>query len=589
MNKRSFFPSFRSSTLAGLAIAALLAASNGAIAQVTGSTQTTTDANGQPQQSVTLSATPDASKKEKVIPSKDTKKELRKEKTLKPTATAAAGLPDQVLYDKAIEATKHGHFDVARLDLQTLLNTYPDSQYQMKAKLAIGDSWYREGGTAALTQAEQEYKDFITFFPNAPEAAEAQMRVGDIYFRQMDKPDRDYAKAVHAEEEYRLMLQQFPESTLVPQAKQRLREVQEVMATREAAIGAFYASHNNYAATIARYQTVVDTYPQYSHMDEVLIGMGDAYETEAKFVRTLKLPEAGKARLEKIYDDQAIAAYTKVVVEHSASPHVEDARDRLDAMNVPIPTPTPEQVAASVALENSRRQYRLQDRAKLLVLRQPDVVMAARDGEPTLVDPAPTLAPHVTNQIMADFKDSMNPPTPGSNAALAAKPAADDPNAAATPAATPDASSTAAAPAAPAAPLAFEDVPTAGSAVPTAAVTNVTGAAPSTPARSGNTAGVEILTPGVTASPAPSGAAPASVAPADNGGLKAVGPVNSTPLPAVEKAAGAPEATNDIPAGATPAAQTPTGKKTGKPGFDKDDESSSKHKKKKGLSKLNPF
>ena len=86
----------------------------------------------------------------------------------------------------------------------------------MKAKLAIGDSWYREGGTAALTQAEQEYKDFITFFPNAPEAAEAQMRVGDIYFRQMDKPDRDYAKAVHAEQEYRLMLQQFPDSHAGP-------------------------------------------------------------------------------------------------------------------------------------------------------------------------------------------------------------------------------------------------------------------------------------------------------------------------------------------------------------------------------------
>ena len=103
----------------------------------------------------------------------------------------------------------------------------------MRAKLAIADSWYKEGGTAALTQAEQEYKDFITFFPNAPEAAEAQMRVGDIYFRQMDKPDRDYAKALHAEEEYRLMLQQFPESTLVPEAKQRLREVQEVLANRE--------------------------------------------------------------------------------------------------------------------------------------------------------------------------------------------------------------------------------------------------------------------------------------------------------------------------------------------------------------------
>ena len=63
-------------------------------------------------------------------------------------------------------AMKKGKFDVARLDLQTLLNTYPESEYQMRAKLLVGDSWFKEGGTAALTQAEAEYKDFITFFPN---------------------------------------------------------------------------------------------------------------------------------------------------------------------------------------------------------------------------------------------------------------------------------------------------------------------------------------------------------------------------------------------------------------------------------------
>ena len=395
MNRRSFFPTNRATTLAALAVAGLIVSSLSAVAQVTGSSAQTTDANGQTQQTVTLSS-PTDKKADKVVQSKDTRKEMAKEKKIAPVD---AGLPDKVLYDKALNATKSGHFDVARLDLQTLLNAYPDSQYLMKAKLAIADSWYREGGTAALTQAEQEYKDFITFFPNAPEAAEAQMRVGDIYFRQMDKPDRDYSKVTHAEEEYRLMLQQFPESTLVPQAKQRLREVQEVMATRESAIAAFYATHNNWPATIARYQTVVDTYPQYSHMDEVLIGLGDAYETEAKYVRTLKLPEAGKARLEKIYDDQAIAAYSKVVLDHSASQHVEDARDRLTAMNVPIPTPTPEQIAASLALENSRRQYRLQDRATILFMHRPDVVLTARDGEPTLADPAPTLAPHITNQI----------------------------------------------------------------------------------------------------------------------------------------------------------------------------------------------
>src|SRR5271168_1438320 len=240
-----------------------------------------------------------------------------------PLANVQSKQPDKELYDKAMLAMKKGKYDVARLDLQTLLNTYPETEYAMRAKLSIGDTWYKEGGSAALTQAEQEYKDFITFFPNTPEAAEAQMRVGDIYFRQMDKPDRDYAKATHAEEEYRLMLQQFPESTLVPQAKQRLREVQEVMATREADIAGFYSTHSNWPATIARYQTVVDTYPQYSHMDDVLVGLGDAYEAEARFVRTMKLPEAGKARLERVYDERAAAAYTKVILEHSASPHVE--------------------------------------------------------------------------------------------------------------------------------------------------------------------------------------------------------------------------------------------------------------------------
>jgi outer membrane protein assembly factor BamD len=576
MNERSFFPCLRASTLAGVAIAALMASSMVAEGQMTGSSQTTTDANGQQQESVTLSASKKGKKKdEKVVQSKDTKKELRKQKKIAPVAASDAKLPDKELYDKAVTATKKGHFDVARLDLQTLLNTYPDSQFQMRAKLAIADSWYKEGGTAALTQAESEYKDFITFFPNAPEAAEAQMRVGDIYFRQMDKPDRDYTKAVHAQEEYRLMLQQFPESTLVPQAKQRLREVQEVLAAREAEIGDFYSTHANWPATIARLQTVVDTYPEFSHMDDVLVGLGDAYEAEARYVRSMRLPEAAKARLQHIYDDQAAEAYRKVVLEHSASPHVEDARDRLAAMDLPIPTPTPEQVAASVALENSRSGYNLKDRAMLLFMHKPDTVMAARVGDPSLTDPKPTLAPDITRKIISDFNTSMHPETAAAAAASTPVAASDAKTAADTAAAPAKA-------AAPAAPLAFHDVPTVGAADPTASAvdTDVPSATSTTTTSApASSMGVEIITP--------SAASKASNA---NGGLKAVGPENATPLPPVEKAGDAPDAVNDIKPGTQPAAQAPNpkGKKT-KPAFDNSDESSSKHKKKKGLNKLNPF
>src|SRR5208337_3895002 len=170
--------------------------------------------------------------------------------TANPLANVNSKQPDKVLFDKAMVSLKKGRYDVARLTLQTLLNTYPDSEYRMRAKLAVGDTWFKEGGAAGLTQAEAEYKDFITFFPNAPEAAEAQMKVGDIYYKQMEKPDRDFTNTQRAEQEYRAMINQFPDSTLVPRAKQKLRDVQEVLAERETQIGLFYVSREQFPAAI---------------------------------------------------------------------------------------------------------------------------------------------------------------------------------------------------------------------------------------------------------------------------------------------------------------------------------------------------
>src|ERR1700761_8504177 len=323
-----------------------------------------------------------------------------------PLAGHQSKQPDKDLFDKAMTAMKKGKYDVARLDLQTLLNTYPESEYQMRAKLAVGDSWFKEGGTAALTQAEAEYKDFITFFPNQPEAAEAQMKVADIYYMQMEKPDRDPKNAQQAEQEYRTMIQQFPDSTFVPRAKQRLREVQEVLAERQYQIGSFYGTHENWAASIARLQTVTDSYPLYSHSDLALIGLGDAYAAEARFVQGLnskQISDKAKQELMKAYDDQAADAYSRVVTKYSMAAHVEDARERLIALNRPVPEPTKEQLADSEAEEQSRTGITFKDRALLLVKRGPVTVNAARIGEPTLVDRPPVTAPAVHQRDTALF------------------------------------------------------------------------------------------------------------------------------------------------------------------------------------------
>jgi outer membrane protein assembly factor BamD len=452
--------------------------------------------------------------------------------SINPLAGVKSKQPDKELFDKAMYALKKSRYDVARLNLQTMLNTYPDSEYRMRAKLAVGDSWFKEGGTAALTQAESEYKDFITFFPNVPEAAEAQMKVADIYYQQMEKPDRDYTNALRAEQEYRTMINQFPDSPLVPRAKQKLRDVQEVLAERETQIGLYYGSHEDYGAAIARLQTVVDTYPLYSKSDQALLGIGDAFAGQAHAIQIAPgLPAATKERMRAVYLDKAAAAYAKVITRYPMAPHVEDARDRLVAMNRPVPEPTQEAIAESDAEERSRQPLHFTGKTFNLIRRGPSVVEAVHVGEPSLEDPKRTTAPDINKQNIAIFVDAINAGKTTAASAAAAPTGVNEPPRSDQPSQ---------------APLQLEK-PEGGTGV-----------------------GVQIVN-------APA-AGPSAV-------LKPVGPVN-TALPAAEKPAEAPIQVNDVkstPSGSANAADAKKKK------IDLDDESSSKKHKKKGLSKLNPF
>src|SRR5881296_2815900 len=198
-----------------------------------------------------------------------------------PLANVGSKQPDKVLFDRAMDAMKHNRFDVARITLQTLINTYPDSEFIARAKLAVADSWYAEGGSTSLAQAEAEYKDFETFFPNMPEAAEAQLKIANIHFQQMEKPDRDFTHAVRAEQEYRHVIMQYPDNPkMVEEARKRLLQVQEVIAEREYRIGHFYYMRESYPAAIARLQSLAERYPLYSGADETLYLLGQAYEGE---------------------------------------------------------------------------------------------------------------------------------------------------------------------------------------------------------------------------------------------------------------------------------------------------------------------
>jgi len=325
-------------------------------------------------------------------------------KVQNPIANVNSKQPDKVLFDRAMDAMKHNKFDVARITLQTLINTYPDSEYVARAKLAVGDSWYAEGGSAGLAQAEIEYKDFITFFPNMPEAAEAQLKVANIHYRQMEKADRDFTHAKRAEDEYRQLLLQFPDSKLVPEAKQRLLEVQEVLAEREYRIGRFYYLRESYPAAIARLKSLTDAYPLYSEADDALFLLGDSYEKQVERVRASKASEAQKGQLIQVLEKDAAAAYSKIITRYPVMDRAADAKKRLEALRQPVPTPTPDAIAQNKAEQASRGSSGMMSRVMFNFHRHPDTSVATKVGEPTLVDPKQTSATDVAQQVNADFR-----------------------------------------------------------------------------------------------------------------------------------------------------------------------------------------
>jgi outer membrane protein assembly factor BamD len=401
-----------------------------------------------------------------------------------PLAKLKSEQPDKQLFDVAMSDMDKGKYTVARLNLETLLNTYPDSEYLARAKMAVADSWYREGGIEGLAQAEAQYKDFITFFPEMKEASEAQLKVAQIHYRQLQKPDRDPTQAVQAQAELRTFLVNYPDSPLRKQALQMLREVQEVLAEGEYRIGAFYLDRahqgdfSDYRAAQSRLEAVLRKYPLYSRGDEATDELANSYLITsglyAAAVRFEPNKETKNLYQANANEDRAkaIAGFGKLIQRYPLSPYVKDAKEELTRLHVPVPVPTPAEIAFN--------RTEIADRAK-----QPHVagiaaieadISAMWSGKPTteieradkvgtpalaMVETPPPAPPPGLNQLIHDTMvatGAIPANAPANTSLTAALTGAGGGSAGA--GAGKGANATTTATAAPTAPLAFENVPT---------------------------------------------------------------------------------------------------------------------------------
>jgi outer membrane protein assembly factor BamD len=183
---------------------------------------------------------------------------------------------DKYLFERANELVKKKKWYQAREYFRQLVDNYPQSNYRPDAKLGLGDTYLGEGSAESLVLAQNEFHEFLTFYPTNPRADYAQFKLGMSHFKQMLAPDRDQTETREAVAELLLFVQRYPNSSLLEEGRQKLREAQSRLTESEFKVGYFYWRNRWYPGAIDRFKAIVKSDPQYPKRDSVYYYLGDS-------------------------------------------------------------------------------------------------------------------------------------------------------------------------------------------------------------------------------------------------------------------------------------------------------------------------
>jgi outer membrane protein assembly factor BamD len=230
---------------------------------------------------------------------------------------AGPGEADQILLDRGNAALKEKQWTRARTYFSELLESYPQSPLRADAKLGVGDTYLGENNSASYVYAQNEYREFLAFYPTNPRADYAQMQLAMVHFNQMLSPQRDQTETKEAIKEFQTFVTRYPNSPLINQVKQRLREAKDRLADANLQVANFYLSIRNYAGADDRYRTLLKEDPEYTRRDSLYFHLAELLE------KVDKKPEA-------------LPYYERLVTEFEKSEYLEEAKRRIERLRLEL-------------------------------------------------------------------------------------------------------------------------------------------------------------------------------------------------------------------------------------------------------------
>jgi outer membrane protein assembly factor BamD len=218
--------------------------------------------------------------------------------------------PDKFLFDRANMDLAARKWLTAREFFKQITETYTQSPYRPDAKLGIGDTYLGEGTSEALVLAINEFQEYLSFYPTNPRADYAQYKLGLAHFRQMRPAQRDQTETRAAVQEFQTLMLRYPQSSLLPEVKSKLREAQDRLSLASYQVGFFYWRSRWYPGSVDRFKTLLKDDPEYTGRDAVYFYLADS-------LVKIKRPA------------EALPYYEKLVEEFQKSEYLVDAHKHI--------------------------------------------------------------------------------------------------------------------------------------------------------------------------------------------------------------------------------------------------------------------
>ena len=183
-------------------------------------------------------------------------------------------IPPDTLYQEALKDVDRRFYRGAIATLEKLERQHPYSEYAEKSKLMTVYLNFKQGKFDKAVMAADRY---LALYPTSSEVAYVLYLKGTSYFFQIKDITRDQQNARDAIDTLNLLINNFPKSKYVDDARESIAIAEDQLAGKEMSVGRYYQGNGQLLAAVNRFRVVVENYQTTTQIEEALYRLTETY------------------------------------------------------------------------------------------------------------------------------------------------------------------------------------------------------------------------------------------------------------------------------------------------------------------------